>query len=176
MTWQDFAMKVMNKRNLSKNVAVVKTEIDILRKVGQHPHVVALVDAYEDKTNFVIIMQLCLGGDLFSRLVEGHFSEKRAANVCRQIADAIQWIHSCGVVHRDLKPENVLLVSPDSDDIKWRKQQKNGGGRGKSDVGQSARHSMRHTSNHLIFNQSKRRQWSAFSCMPRHGCTRTLRF
>jgi serine/threonine protein kinase len=46
----------------------------------------------------------CEGGDLFSKIVqEGKYSEKRAVRCCRQLADALQWIHKRGVTHRDLK-------------------------------------------------------------------------
>lgn len=36
-------------------------------------------------------------------------SEKRTRMIMRQMLDAVNFIHSKGVVHRDLKPENILM-------------------------------------------------------------------
>lgn len=44
------------------------------------------------------------GGELFDQIVQlGSYSEKRASEICRQILDAINYIHTKGIVHRDLK-------------------------------------------------------------------------
>lgn len=38
----------------------------------------------------------------------GHYSEKVACKIFRQILEAIKYMHSNGVCHRDLKPNNIL--------------------------------------------------------------------
>jgi calcium-dependent protein kinase len=77
-----------------------------------HPNVVTLVDAFEDKRNVHIVMELCTGGELFDRIVaRGHYSEKSAAQIIRAVVEVVAHCHSMGVVHRDLKPENFLLSS-----------------------------------------------------------------
>ena len=54
------------------------------------------------------------GGELFDRIIaKGHYSEKAAANVLRQIVNVVHVCHYMGVMHRDLKPENFLLSSKD---------------------------------------------------------------
>ncbi len=37
----------------------------IMRHLGAHPHIVRLVDVYEDKKELHMVMQLCCGGELF---------------------------------------------------------------------------------------------------------------
>ncbi len=99
-----FAIKIIDKKDLVKSAETVKEEVAILRQVGHHKHVVALEDTFEDEKQFYLVMELCEGGDLFSKIVqEGKYSEKRAIRCCRQLADALQWIHKRGVTHRDLK-------------------------------------------------------------------------
>lgn len=47
------------------------------------------------------------GGELFDRIVEkGFYTEMDASRLIRQVLDAVNYLHSMGIVHRDLK---VLL-------------------------------------------------------------------
>ena len=70
----------------------------------------ALRDVFETDDEWYLVMELVTGGELFERLVrQGPYSEKEASRLMRQMAQAIAWLHSQGVVHRDLKPENLLL-------------------------------------------------------------------
>ena len=79
-----------------------------------HRNIVELKGAYEDRHSVNLIMELCAGGELFDRIIaKGHYSERAAANLCRQIVTVVHSCHSMGVMHRDLKPENFLLLSKD---------------------------------------------------------------
>jgi calcium-dependent protein kinase len=84
-------------------------EVDILAKLS-HPNIMLVFECYEDSTNFYIISEICEGGELFDCIAEkGHFTEKDAALVMKQILSAINYSHDNNIVHRDLKPENILL-------------------------------------------------------------------
>ena len=75
-----------------------------------------LKGAYEDRHSVNLIMELCARGELFDRIIaKGHYSEREAANLCRQIVMVVHNCHSMGVMHRDLKPENFLFFSKDED-------------------------------------------------------------
>jgi calcium-dependent protein kinase len=53
---------------------------------------------------------MCSGGELFDKIVQiGHFSEKQAAVVFKQILSALNYCHKMKICHRDLKPENFLF-------------------------------------------------------------------
>lgn len=57
--------------------------------------------------------------ELFDKILNrGTFTEETAADVMRQIFDAINYCHSKKIVHRNLKPENILIYeSPDKSQL-----------------------------------------------------------
>jgi len=72
-----------------------------------------IIKAYEtfharDSRKLMIVMELCMGGDLFSRIP---YDEPTAADVTRQILSAVSYIHDRKIVHRDLKFENIIFES-----------------------------------------------------------------
>jgi len=110
------AIKSIRKSKVNK-IEVLKREIEILKEVN-HPHIIRLIEVHEDAKYLHLITDLCTGGELFDRIIaktqspEGHFSEKDAANLIRNILDAIAYCHDeKQIVHRDLKPENFLFAS-----------------------------------------------------------------
>eukprot|EP00240_Pyramimonas_obovata_P001787 CAMPEP_0118929800 /NCGR_PEP_ID=MMETSP1169-20130426/6692_1 /TAXON_ID=36882 /ORGANISM="Pyramimonas obovata, Strain CCMP722" /LENGTH=520 /DNA_ID=CAMNT_0006872055 /DNA_START=55 /DNA_END=1617 /DNA_ORIENTATION=+ len=88
----------------------VRREMDIMYHLQGHDNIVELVDAYEDKEDVHLVMELCSGGELFDRIVDKkYYSEKAAATTFRTIMNVVAQSHALGVMHRDLKPENFLL-------------------------------------------------------------------
>lgn len=50
------------------------------------------------------------GGELFDRIVEkGFYTEMDASRLIRQVLDAVNYLHSMGIVHRDLKVLQYLI-------------------------------------------------------------------
>ena len=80
----------------------------IMEKID-HPNIIKMIDAYENKENFFIVLEFMKGGELFERIVEKEkFSEKEAIKVLRVLLDAVGYCHRKGIIHWDLKPENIL--------------------------------------------------------------------
>merc|ERR1719329_68522 len=57
-------------------------------------------------------MECCSGGELYDSLMdEGEYSQRRAAELFQQMAQAVNYCHQVGVTHRDLKLENFVFES-----------------------------------------------------------------
>ncbi|KAI3792578.1 hypothetical protein L2E82_06461 [Cichorium intybus] len=117
-THQQFACKSIAMRKLinKDDIDDVRREVQIMHHLTGHRNIVELKGAYEDRHSVNLIMELCAGGELFDRIIaKGHYSERAAAGLCRQMVTVVHNCHTMGVFHRDLKPENFLLLSTDED-------------------------------------------------------------
>jgi serine/threonine-protein kinase len=76
----------------------------------QHPHILPLLDSGEADGLLFYVMPYVAGETLRSRLErERQLSMDAAVRIAREVADALQYAHSAGIIHRDIKPENILL-------------------------------------------------------------------
>lgn len=75
----------------------------------RHPSIVALHEVGSHHGKPYLVMDFVAGSDLNSHLARTRFSSRQAADVVRQIAEALAYAHGEGILHRDVKPENVLL-------------------------------------------------------------------
>lgn len=106
-TNRPFAVKKVKK---TADMKVFTTEVSVLQSIN-HPHIIKLVNLYEDDFNVYLQLELVTGGELFERIVErGYYSERDAARCVREICQAVSYLHDHDIVHRDLKPENLLYA------------------------------------------------------------------
>ena len=109
------AIKMIDRSRTASDDA--EHELKVLSTIGLHRHIVSLIEHFELPDSKAVVMELAEGGEVFEKICEGGpYSEADAASVIRQVALALAFMHSVGVVHRDLKPENLLLTS--SNDVK----------------------------------------------------------
>jgi len=117
-----YALKVINTRvGDMASLNRIREEIQILQILGNHPGMVSLVDVDETLPgNIRLVLELCEGGELYDRIQQKqYYAENEAKVCCRNLLEAVAYIHSKGIMHRDLKPENILLASKVSNtDIK----------------------------------------------------------
>jgi Tol biopolymer transport system component/tRNA A-37 threonylcarbamoyl transferase component Bud32 len=76
----------------------------------QHPHILPLLDSGEADGFLFYVMPFVDGESLRDRLTrETQLPLDDALRITREVADALGYAHSHGVIHRDIKPENILL-------------------------------------------------------------------
>jgi serine/threonine-protein kinase len=77
-----------------------------------HPNVVPVYAAGEDRGALYIVMRFVPGSDLHALIRSiGRLPAQRVAAIVAQVAAALDAAHAAGLVHRDVKPANVLLAS-----------------------------------------------------------------
>ncbi|KAI8982214.1 kinase-like domain-containing protein [Mycotypha africana] len=109
--------KVVAIKKISKqHAAMMAREIHHHRQL-KHPNIVMLYEMITTESAIHIISEYCSNGDLLDALTKeptGRCSEPKVRRWCQQLADAIKYCHTRGIVHRDLKLENILLDSNDN--------------------------------------------------------------
>src|SRR5437870_5236206 len=84
-------------------------EIEIAARL-QHPHIVPLYDSGAAAGLLYYIMPYVEGESLRDRLArEKQLPQEDALRIATEVAGALAYAHSHGVVHRDIKPENIML-------------------------------------------------------------------
>ncbi|KAH7911373.1 kinase-like domain-containing protein [Hygrophoropsis aurantiaca] len=106
-----YAIKVLNKEKIvrTKQVEHTNNEQAMLNAV-QHPFIINLWGAFQDKSNLYMVMDFVPGGELFTLLRRSNrFPDPVAKFYSAEVALALNHLHSLDIIYRDLKPENIIL-------------------------------------------------------------------
>ena len=87
-------------------------EADIIASI-QHPHVIRIYEAIRQVNQLYLVMEYIDGPTLAQRIANSRLSVQQSVKMLVQLCEAIEVVHSAGVIHRDLKPANVLLMRDD---------------------------------------------------------------
>ena len=90
------------------NVDRFKREISTAARL-QHPHIVPLLTAGQVDGLPYFTMPFVEGESLRRQIARGELPVNQAIAILRDVAKALDYAHSKGVVHRDIKPDNVLI-------------------------------------------------------------------
>ena len=113
--WLPVALKVLEKSAMNEDdVAAFKSEISVLGTVKtlRAPFCLEMLEWFECRTQFIIVMPYMAGGELYARLKangEPSFPEIEIQALAKQLLTALEFLHRHGICHKDIKPENILL-------------------------------------------------------------------
>jgi len=76
-TGKKFAIKVISKNVASRNFRYIISEVDNMRNVKGHQHIVEIHEVFEDAKNVYLVMELLSGGELLEHLSQYSFFFRR---------------------------------------------------------------------------------------------------
>jgi serine/threonine protein kinase/Flp pilus assembly protein TadD len=107
---RDVAIKILHP-HLAASVGLdrFQREVHIAARLN-HPRILTLIDSGEADGLLYYVMPYVQGESLRQRLLrERQLPAAEALRITREVASALGYAHTQGVVHRDIKPENIML-------------------------------------------------------------------
>ena len=106
------ALKVLKPDWISSD-NIVQRFIKEARAIGRlsHPKIVTVYDVGQDHGTIYIAMEYLDGQPLKDIIREGRLPLDDNIKIGIQVAEALDYAHSKGIVHRDIKPGNIIYIS-----------------------------------------------------------------
>eukprot|EP00484_Ammonia_sp_Unknown_P023904 CAMPEP_0197038088 /NCGR_PEP_ID=MMETSP1384-20130603/15115_1 /TAXON_ID=29189 /ORGANISM="Ammonia sp." /LENGTH=813 /DNA_ID=CAMNT_0042468481 /DNA_START=54 /DNA_END=2495 /DNA_ORIENTATION=+ len=112
-TKKSYALKAIKKHQvieleLQKHIISEKQVMQQLN--NQCAFLINLHQTYNDKLRVYFLLDVCLGGELFTILrSRRYFNEPTAMFFAASVCEGFAYMHSLDIIYRDLKPENLIL-------------------------------------------------------------------
>eukprot|EP00933_Yihiella_yeosuensis_P019392 TRINITY_DN15736_c0_g1_i1.p1 TRINITY_DN15736_c0_g1~~TRINITY_DN15736_c0_g1_i1.p1 ORF type:complete len:355 (-),score=74.50 TRINITY_DN15736_c0_g1_i1:67-1131(-) len=75
-----------------------------------HVNIVKMQGWFSDNTSIFVVMEACLGGELWDIIKTVGCPRNYAIHYFTQVINACQYLRDARIVHRDLKAENIMLT------------------------------------------------------------------
>ena len=108
------ALKVLRQDRVASQDFVLRflKEAKAIGRIS-HPSIVTVYDVGQDHGTIYIAMEFLEGSPL-NEVIKGMILPvDQTVEMCTQVAEALGYAHSRGIIHRDIKPSNIILT-PDN--------------------------------------------------------------
>ncbi len=86
-----------------------RSEAERLRKLGDHPQIPRLLDAFETQLGQFLVQEFAPGENLQQQVEKkGPWDEDEVRSLLKSLVAVLQYVHSFQIIHRDIKPDNIV--------------------------------------------------------------------
>jgi serine/threonine protein kinase len=78
----------------------------------KHPHIVQVLEIFEENNTAYMVMQFIEGGNLKERVLRG-LSMADSVRITQEVLHALAFVHENHTLHLDIKPQNILCTKND---------------------------------------------------------------
>lgn len=112
-TGTPYALKRLQKSQIvkTKQTSNIMREKELMARCD-HPFILQLIATFQDRDCLYMVLELALGGELFSVLAnteDGTIEESACLFYSACVLSGLECMHSHNILYRDMKPENMML-------------------------------------------------------------------
>ena len=110
----NYAIKKIQYRSKEGVYADVIKEMDLLRRMSHHPHIISLCGYKWSDEYFYVLLEY--GGTALYKYIYAHSLKDRMEHlpmILHQTMSALCYLHKYNIAHRDVKPDNILFQIKD---------------------------------------------------------------
>ena len=118
---QRYALKVTERESSGRRWTDALRETRVMAELNGHQLLAAMMGVRRDPQQVYLLLELCTGGDLCTRLAEVERIDERATQFyAAQLCQALHFLHTprsrdgkapLHYIHRDIKPDNVFIAA-----------------------------------------------------------------
>lgn len=105
---KQFKPVVRDTRSIEIARRLFNTEVEVLRRLGEHEQIPDFFDFFEEDKEFYLVQEFIDGQSLADEFDERRLKEPEVISLLKDVLPVLMFVHQNRVIHRDIKPGNLI--------------------------------------------------------------------